>query len=590
LTTSTIQKDELKPKEETVYKYSNKGVDELREATIVERKPYFIWYNHENGFIQIQEKITDTTPPLRPPLREEYPYQPYEFKTMPELQEYLSRAREEKPHTLLAKIKTIVKQFNAINDKTATLLSVDILGSYFQDRYSTVHYLIIVGANGTGKSAFGDTFECLGYRVVNVTNSTDAFWYRVFGTIEYGQVTIVVEEFDKMDEKGQTMSTLKVGYQPNARVPRMNNDSTKMEFFYPFCFKIMISEKSPNEDMARGVLDRSFKIKSYKGFPALNIKEIRNPQGNTERQKRLDEMNDLRKLLLAYRLLHMKDPYKEIHIGLNGRDEELCKPTMQLLYTLDAPEETLTEIGKTLQYFLDVKNDRKGDSLEGSIYPIVKDAVTNLGEDHISLSDDDKDKKLKSISTTELWQQITTELEGDFKRNSDGNIIQPNTYYTADFGRQYRSQVIAIIRDKFGAEKDHRMKGNNLIFDLERLEEMKKIYKDDGKIKINPKDESECESYKNEREKDLNDSLTDLDYDTGRGGISESYNRNDHDSPSTLLGIGSLDESVNHLPSKTNDSPNDSTKTNKVKCPHCDFEDTGYEVRIHRKCAHGEGI
>jgi hypothetical protein len=180
----------------------------------------------------------------------------------------------ETPDTLLAKIKVQVKRFNEIDDKIATLLSANILGSYFQDRFSTVHYIIVVGTNGTGKSAFGETFECLGYRTVNVTNATESFWFRIFGTVEYGQVTIVVEEFDKMDENSQIMAMLKVGYQPNAKVPRMNNDNTKMEFFYPFCFKIMISEKSPNEDKARGVLDRSFKTKTYKGYPEYNIKEI----------------------------------------------------------------------------------------------------------------------------------------------------------------------------------------------------------------------------------------------------------------------------------------------------------------------------
>jgi hypothetical protein len=40
--------------------------------------------------------------------------------------------------------------------------TANILGSYFHDRLSTVHYLIIVGDNRTGKSAFGETFECLG--------------------------------------------------------------------------------------------------------------------------------------------------------------------------------------------------------------------------------------------------------------------------------------------------------------------------------------------------------------------------------------------------------------------------------------------
>ena len=589
MTTNTQQKEESKSKEDFVYKYSNKGLGQLREAAIVAGTPCFIKYHcdEENNkhFIQWEPKIEDITPILRPPIRQEYPYNPYEFDTVEEPQRYLQRAIKETPDTLLAKIKTVVKRFNAVSDKTATLLSANILGSYFQDRFSTVHYLIVVGANGTGKSAFGDTFECLGYRAVNITNATEAFWFRIFGTIEYGQVTIVVEEFDKMDESSQIMASLKVGYQPNARVPRMNNDSTKMEFFFPFGFKITISEKSPNEDKARGVLDRAFKIKTYKGFPEYNIKEIRNPQGNAKRQQLLDEINDLRKLLLAYRLLHIKDPYKEIDIGLDGRDEELCKPLLQLFYTLGASEETLTEIEKTLQYFIDSKNDRKGDSLEGSIYPIVLETVSRLGEGHISL-DDDMGKRLKSISTTELWEQITTEFEGNFKRDNNGDIIEPNTFYSADFGRLYRSRVITIIRDKFGAEKDHKEKGNNLIFDLDRLEQMKRIYENDGKIKIKPIDESFNESVKNEREKDKTDSLTHSDPFT-----SESDSKDDLelcDSPSTLFGKQGSSESVSQHEREKTDSSNDSS--NKVKCPYCDYVEHPFYLKIHKKMAHEGGL
>jgi hypothetical protein len=496
MTIEQKQKDEPKPKEETVYKFSNKGQGELREAVIIEGQPYFEKYycNEEKNkyFIQVEPKITDITPTLRPPLTEEYPYEPYEYKTVDEPQKYLLLAMKEKPDTLLAKIKMWVKNLNDIDEKIATLLSANIFGSYFQDRFSTVHYLIVVGANGTGKSAFGETFECLGYRAVNIANATESFYFRLFGTIEYGQVTLIVEEFDKMDENSQIMAMLKVGYQPFAKVPRMNSDNTKLEFFYPFCFKIMISEKSPDEDKARGVLDRSFKNKTVKGYPKYKIKEIRNPQGNPERQKKLDEMNHLRKLLLAYRLLHIKDPYKEVDVGLDGRDEELCKPLLQLFYTLGASEETRTELEKTLQYFLDIKNNRKGDSLEGTVYPIVVAAVSSL-ENHIPLTDydnedEDEQKRLKSISTTELWQQITSSLDGHFDQDKDGTIRQPNTFYSDDFGRLYRSWVIAIIRDKFGAEKDHTRKGNNLIFDLDRLDKMKRIYENDGKIKTQPCD------------------------------------------------------------------------------------------------------
>jgi hypothetical protein len=561
-------KEESKTAEEVVYKFSNKGLSQLREAVIIEGKPYFIKYfcdeEKNKRFIQIQEKVTDFTPTLRPPRREEYPYGPYEFKTVDEPQRYLLAAMKETPDTLLAKIKTQVKLFNDISDKAANLLSLNIFGSYFQDRFSTVHYLFIVGANGTGKSAFGETYECLGYRAVNVTNATESFWFRIFGTVEYGQVTIIVEEFDRMEENSQIMAMLKVGYQPNARVPRMNNDLTKMEFFYPFCFKIAISEKSPNEDKARGVLDRSFKNMSYKGSPQYSIKEIRNPQGNTERQKIFDDLDHLRKLLLAYRLLHIKDPYKEIDIGLDGRDEELCKPLLQLFYTLGASQETQTEIEKTLQYFLNIKNDRKGDSLEGSLYPIVVEALSSLGKDYASLDyDDDEPKRRKSISTTELWEKITSSLEGNFDRDREGNVRQPNIYYSNEFGRFYRNSVITLIRDKFGAEKDHTRKGNNLIFDLDRLDKMKRIYENHGKIKTNPRDSvTHRDDLKEKRIPNESHYSSQTDHK------DEKYNC---DSQGVHTSIGDHVESSSHT---------------RNKCPYCEYEEQPFFLKIHVRNNH----
>ena len=564
--TSQQTREDSKPKEESVYKFSNKGLNQLREAVIIEGKPTFIkyYFDETKRFIQNEPKITEVTPNLRPPLAQEYPYNPYEFKTVDEPQIYLQRALKETPDSLLAKIKTQVKRYNDVSDKAATLLSANIFGSYFQDRFSTVHYLFVVGANGTGKSAFGET-ECLGYRAVNVTNATESFWYRIFGTIEYGQVTIIVEEFDRMEEFGQIMAMLKVGYQPNAKVPRMNSDLTKMEFYYPYCFKIAISETSPNEDKARGVLDRSFKIMSYKGTPKYSIKEIRNPQGNLERQKLFDDLEDLRKLLLAYRLVHIKDPYKEIDIGVDGRDEELCKPLLQLFHTLGASEETQTDIEKTLQHFLDIKNDRKGDSVEGSVYPIVVDALSNLGKDYASLDfDEDEPKRLKSISTTDLWQQITSSLDGNFGEDKDGTIRQPNTYYSDEHGRLYRSWVIGIIRDKFGAEKDHKRKGNDLIFDLDRLDKMKRIYENDGKIKTVPRDSvTHCDDPGGIEQPNGSQISNQFEHE------DEQYNRDSEIGPTST---GEHGESLNHI----------------KKCPHCDYEEKGYWLRVHIKNSHPE--
>jgi hypothetical protein len=345
-------------------------------------------------------------------------------------------------------------------------------------------------------------------------------------------VTLIVEEFDKMDENGQIMGMLKVGYQPNAKVPRMNNENTKMEFFYPYCFKIMIAEKSPNEDKARGVLDRSFKIKSYKGIPDFSIKEIRNPQGNSIRQKLFDKLIDLRKLLLIYRLVHIKDPYKEIDIGLDGRDEELCKPILQLFYTLGTSEKTQLEIEKTLEYFLSVKNKRKYDSLEASIYPIIKNMVDNDNN---------------SISATGIWNKITETLEGKI---DDKNS---NVWYSADFGKKYRNTITKLICDKFGAEADHKEMGNNLVFDVGKLTKIGRIYTNTGKIRI----------------KERTDSLTHHDY-TSRRHHDESDLKK-YDSRTTNVSRDTSDQSVNQP---------------KKKCPYCDYEEDPFFLKIHVRNSH----
>ena len=523
-----------KLKEEIIYKFSNKGQGKLREAVIIEGKPYFIkFHNGDNRFVQVEPKIMDVSPALRPPLLQEYPYSPYEFKTVNEPQRFLLKAIEETPDTLLSKIKTVVKKYNDIDDKTATLLSADILGSYFQDRFSTVHYLIIVGANGTGKSAFGDTFECLGYRAVKVTNTTDAFWFRIFGIHEHGQVTIIAEEFDRMDESSQIMTVLKEGYQPNTRVPRMNNNNDKMEFFNPFGFKIIIGEKSPDDSKARGVLDRSFKIKSYKGIPDYNIKEIRNPQGNPARQGLFDELMDLKKVLFMYRLVHVKDPYKEIIIGLDGRDEELCKPLLQLFYTLGSSEETIKELESTLQYYLNTKNKRKGQTLEAILYPVISDIVSQHGD---------------MISSTELWRLITESLEGQRDEKNS------NLFYSSDYGKIYRNKITGMICDKFGAEIDHRRDGNTILFSPKNLSKLGKIYKTN---QINTKS---C------------DSVTHCDQREGQSTFSNNEVLRNPSIRNTISLHSDHDESPNH----------------KTKCPYCDYEEQPSFLKIHIRNSHRE--
>jgi hypothetical protein len=232
------------------YKYSKSGKGILHEAVIVGGLPVFLKY--ENDEIKAIPYIEESSRIIRPPNSEECPYEPYEFENIEEVYSYKERAGSETNDSLYRKAKPIVKKYNDQDEYKLVLLSADIVWSYFQDKFSTTHYIGIVGDNGSGKSTVGDTFETIGYRVVNMTDPNAANLFRVLGTIEAGQCTIVADEAEKIDKLPEILSVLKTGNQIKGKVPRMNMNIIKQEFFWTYCFKIIIAKKSPDQRNAKG--------------------------------------------------------------------------------------------------------------------------------------------------------------------------------------------------------------------------------------------------------------------------------------------------------------------------------------------------
>ena len=306
----------------------------------------------------------------------------------------------------------------------------------------------------------GDTFESIGYRPVNMTDPTAANLFRVLGMIEPGQCTIVADEAEKIDKSPEIMSTQKTGYHIRGKVARTNSNTWKQEFFYTYCLKMIIAERSPSQATAKGVLDRTFMFNTYKGEPKHDIKEVLNPAGDTIRQKLLNELMDFRKLMLIYRLMHFKDPIADIDIGVNGRDKELAKPVMQLFYNTKAQD----EIQSALQKFIDIKNQRKENTIEATLYSIIANVISTKG---------------REVSVADLWNTIKGTVEGTSNEN------KPNEYHTADYGIIYRNTITNIICDKFGAKRKHRETGNVLVFDPEKVARAGRVY--NSKISIQTK-------------------------------------------------------------------------------------------------------
>ncbi len=447
--------DSSKKQECTTYKYSNKGKGLLHEAVILAGLPVFLTY--KNDKIVSLERIEESTRIIKPPNEQEYPYEPYEFANKEEVILYKKKADNGSIDSLYEKAKSIVQNYNDQDNHKLILLAGDIVWSYFQDKFGTTHYVGVIGDNGSGKSTVGDTFEAVGYRVVNMTDPTAANFFRVLGTLEPGQCTVVADEAEKIDQSAEIMSTLKTGYHIKGKVARVNMNTGRQEFFYTYCFKMIIAERSPNERKAKGVLDRTFLFNTYNGRPKYDIKEVLKPAGDKKRQGLLDELNDFRKLMIIYRLIHFHDPIKDIDIGLEGRQKELCKPVLQLFQNTKSRK----EIQGAFQTFLNTKNQQKGNTIEAALHPIIVNLVSTNG---------------REVYAGQIWDAFIEMIPGTYDEK------KPNEFQTYDHGSLYRNTITNIICDKFGAERSHRKNGTVLTLDPEKLVRIGNLYNLETKI------------------------------------------------------------------------------------------------------------
>ena len=326
--------------------------------------------NTLNGKTEIVESIEENSRIIKPPEAEEYQYEPYEFTNTEELEQFIDRAKTTTLDSLFTIAKQLVKKYNDQDNQIITLIAADVVWSYFQDLFPTTHYLDVVGDNDTGKSSIGYTFEYLGYRPVKGTAISAANYYRTLGMIEPGQCTIIEDEGDRIDEDLEKMAILKTGYELMAKVPKinMNTFDQKPKWYYTYCLKMIIAERSLDHYKAKGLMDRTFILHCKPGrINGYSIKQIiSNYAGggsNTRRRSFYQEFSDFRKTILCYRLVHYNEPIIDIETGLKNRDDELCRPLLQLFHGTEAISEIVDILGK----FVTERKERKSNSVEAAL-------------------------------------------------------------------------------------------------------------------------------------------------------------------------------------------------------------------------------
>ena len=227
---------------------------------------------------------------------------------------------------------------------------------------------------------------------------------------------MILDEAEKVDQTPEMMSILKTSYDFRKQVYRINQFTYKPEKFFTYCSNYIIGERHPSQNIAKGVLDRTFSLIVYFGKPEYDIKEILNPTetGGEVYEYLYNEIMEFRKVLFVYRLIHFKDAIPNIDIGITWRNKDLVKHCLHL-FSIPKSEDEIKiykEIENTFQTLLKIKNNKKDFTIEAALIPII-----------LSLMEK---SKTKIISFSEFWNELKYQINGYFDEK------KPNKYHTEE--------------------------------------------------------------------------------------------------------------------------------------------------------------
>jgi hypothetical protein len=185
---------------------------------------------------------------------------PYKFASAQELEMYLELAKKETLDTLYQSVKSNLRRYVNVDDHYLVVMASDIILSYFQEKFPTMHYDIFVGDNGSGKNSAQLVISRLGYRVYYLVSASAPNYFTAYGNVEEGQVTIAEDEVGDLDKDYQKQKILKSGYASGGTVPKTDfpNGRRSQGLYNVYGIKWLAMEELPDSKKTRGIFDRSF--------------------------------------------------------------------------------------------------------------------------------------------------------------------------------------------------------------------------------------------------------------------------------------------------------------------------------------------
>jgi hypothetical protein len=201
-------------------------------------------------------------------------------------------------------------------------------------------------------------------------------------------------------------------------------------------------------------------LKCVYGFPDYDITEVTNPMGDEKFADLLQELLEMRNLLLIYRLLHHDDKFPDIKLNLTGREKQLFKPILRIFQNTKTQKELEPVIS-------DYINDKRANNVD-SIYAYLFKVITELV------------KKTNSylLTNKQIWSNVTSYLEGEFMYGGT------TSFMSAEFGKLTQNKITSICREVFGAKPSREPKNRGHIFSKRKLDQLQSLYNLSLEVKV----------------------------------------------------------------------------------------------------------
>jgi hypothetical protein len=370
---------------------------------------------------------------------------PYTFVSTKELEMYIELAKRQTMDTIYQGVKSNLQRYVNVDEHYLVVMASDIILSYFQDKFATLHYDIFVGDNGSGKNSALLAISRLAYRVFYLVSASAPNYFTAYGNVEEGQVTIAEDEVGDLDRDGQKQKILKSGYTSGGTVPKIDfpNGKRSQAPFNVYGMKWLAMEELPDSRKTKGIFDRSFIFNFIVGHVNFNIKDIIKGAGEPKFKPLYDEMVHVRKLLFAFRLIHYNDVFPDIEINLENRNAELTKPSLRLFSSRGDAPVAVEEIRLALSKFIAEKNELKSNSIESKMCSVIKDLIRERNEN--PNSPDYEGLEDCAFTNEQIWPKAKIVMDGiDILGRSE-------SFYSIDDGKITHRKISSLFRSKFKA-------------------------------------------------------------------------------------------------------------------------------------------